>query len=146
MDIDPASTHSVLAEPVDSDADSLVSSNEPDDMANEQTWPTEEDMASAPALGNGQDTSIPDVPVKATKKKRVPKGWSKYQASWIIDSDSEDDEGDDGMKSEEDDEEFEDDIPVVQEEDEHEDTAMDIAANEDDELPDMDEEELVAVD
>ncbi|KAH8834339.1 ribosome biogenesis protein tsr1 [Flagelloscypha sp. PMI_526] len=143
MDIDPASTHSVLAEPVDSDADSLVSSNEPDDMANEQTWPTEEDMASAPALGNGQDTSIPDVPVKTTKRKRIPKGWSKYQASWIIDSDSEDDEGDDGMKSEEDDdEEFEDDTPVIQE-DEHDGTAMDTATNEeDDELPDMDEEEM----
>ncbi|KAI9184510.1 ribosome biogenesis protein tsr1 [Blastocladiella emersonii ATCC 22665] len=63
----------VLDEP-DSDADDLVSENEPDDLMNEQTWPTEAEIALAAGRG-----------IKRTK--RVPKGTSSYQASWIIDED-----------------------------------------------------------
>jgi hypothetical protein len=40
MAVEPA----VLSVPDPEDADSLVSSNDPDDMQNEQTWPTEEEM------------------------------------------------------------------------------------------------------
>ena len=93
MDIEPQ----LLAEPVEDNADSLVSSNDPDDMANEQTWPTEEEMRGA-QNGHGTD-AIPDATAGTTPKavRKVPKGTSEYQAAWIIDeSDDEDGNGDDG--------------------------------------------------
>src|ERR1700728_4229901 len=90
MDVEPV----VLAER-GSSADSLVSTNNPDDLVNEQTWPTEEEMqrtSTANATG-----ALPDAPTGTTPKsvRRVPKGTSEYQAAWIIDSDGES-EGDSG--------------------------------------------------
>lgn len=88
MEVEPTT----LAEPDTSEADSLVSSNDPDDLANEQTWPTEEEMqaTSNPA----DDGALPDAGMGTTPKtvKRIPKGMSEYQAAWIIDEDDEDDE------------------------------------------------------
>lgn len=84
----------VLAEPDPESADSLISVNDPDDLTNEQTWPTEEEMKG---IDQGlEGTSLPDAKVGTTPKrvKRVPKGMSEYQAAWIVDSD-EDDGGDD---------------------------------------------------
>ncbi|KAI0744092.1 ribosome biogenesis protein tsr1 [Daedaleopsis nitida] len=83
----------VLAEPDESSADSLVSSNDPDDMANEQTWPSEEEMRGS-VNGHASD-AIPDAKVGTTPKvvRKVPKGTSEYQAAWIIDESDEDDEG-----------------------------------------------------
>lgn len=91
MDVEPI----VLAEPSTDDADSLVSSNEPDDLANEQTWPTEEEMQGA--NGAGEDGAIPDAQHGTTPKRvrKVPKGTSEYQAAWIVDDDD-DEEGDEG--------------------------------------------------
>ncbi|KAK7043236.1 ribosome biogenesis protein tsr1 [Paramarasmius palmivorus] len=88
MEVEP----SLLAEPDESSADSLVSTNDPDDMANEQTWPTEEEMN-----GGGKDitdSAIPEAKEGTTPKavKRVPKGMSEYQASWIVEDDEEGDE------------------------------------------------------
>ena len=89
MDVEP----STLATP-DSDADSLVSSNDPDDMANEQTWPTEEEMQGngAPSSENGHDV-MPDANNGTTPKavRRIPKGMSEYQAAWILDDDEDED-------------------------------------------------------
>lgn len=84
----------VLAEPDPESADSLISTNDPDDLANEQTWPTEEEM-KGPDQGAG-GTSLPDAKTGTTPKriKRIPKGMSEYQAAWIVDSDGEGDEGD----------------------------------------------------
>ncbi|PPQ63684.1 hypothetical protein CVT24_004569 [Panaeolus cyanescens] len=82
MDQEPV----LLAEPDPSSADSLVSSNDPDDLQNEQTWPTEEEMK-----GQIEDTGVdlPDANNGTTPKtvKRIPKGMSEYQASWIVDDD-----------------------------------------------------------
>ncbi|KZT29103.1 ribosome biogenesis protein tsr1 [Neolentinus lepideus HHB14362 ss-1] len=102
MDIEPTT----LAEPDADEADSLVSSNDPDDLANEQTWPTEEEMNGHGPGQNGND--IPDAKEGTTprKVKRVPKGWSDYQAAWIVDD--EDDENNEGSESEEDGEEMRD--------------------------------------
>lgn len=89
MEIEP----SLLSEPDPEEADSLVSTNDPDDLANEQTWPTEEEM------NRGHDGSdeqqIPDALPGTTPKavKRIPKGMSEYQAAWIIDETDEEDEG-----------------------------------------------------
>lgn len=82
---------------------SLQTENIPDPMDAEQTWPTEEEIEAAQ---------------KETKKtkliKRVPKGYSDYQAAWIPDveevegnndDDDADDDEDDDM-SDEDDEDF----------------------------------------
>ncbi|XP_074645813.1 pre-rRNA-processing protein TSR1 homolog [Tubulanus polymorphus] len=64
--------------------ESLQSEVIPDPMEGEQTWPTEEEMASAEA--------------ESKQKKKVhlvPKGTSEYQAAWIIDkTDDQDDEYD----------------------------------------------------
>ncbi len=91
MDVEPQ----LLAEPDESSADSLVSSNDPDDMANEQTWPTAEEMRG-PTNGHTAD-AIPDAQIGTTPKavRKVPKGTSEYQAAWIIDESDEDDEGGD---------------------------------------------------
>ncbi|KAG7446542.1 ribosome biogenesis protein tsr1 [Guyanagaster necrorhizus] len=96
MDIGPVH----LAEPEPSSADSLVSCNDPDDMANEQTWPTEEEMSGAYNNEDGE-YNLPDAKLGTTPKvvKRIPKGMSEYQASWIVDeSDNEENEGDDDGK------------------------------------------------
>ena len=95
MDIEPA----VLAEPDVENADSLVSSNDPDDMANEQTWPTEEEMAGGT---HPEDSSIPDASNGTTPKavKRVPKGMSSYQATWIVDEEDDDERSEDGNEDE----------------------------------------------
>ncbi|KAF8199934.1 ribosome biogenesis protein tsr1 [Mycena galopus ATCC 62051] len=94
MEVEPA----VLGEAGD-DADSLVSSNDPDDMANEQTWPTEEEMQGAGDAPT--EPAIPDAKQGTTPKvvRRIPKGMSEYQAAWIIDE--EEDDGEDEAKEEE---------------------------------------------
>jgi pre-rRNA-processing protein TSR1 len=82
-----------LSAPTDA-ADDLTATNEPDMMANEQTWPTEDEMASAPGSSMGD----------AKRTKRVPKGTSAYQAAWIVDEDDgqddEDDEDEDDLDME----------------------------------------------
>jgi pre-rRNA-processing protein TSR1 len=82
MEVEPV----LLAEPDPSSADSLVSTNEPDDLANEQTWPTEEEMNGT---GGPIEHDIPDAAAGTTPKRvlRIPKGMSEYQAAWIIDDD-----------------------------------------------------------
>ncbi|KAK7473209.1 ribosome biogenesis protein tsr1 [Stygiomarasmius scandens] len=93
MEIEPT----ILAEPDSENADSLVSSNDPDDMANEQTWPTEEEMQG---VGDEQDMedSLPDAKNGTTPKtvRKIPKGMSEYQAAWIVDDDEEDGDKEDG--------------------------------------------------
>lgn len=92
MDVESA----LLAQPSADDADSLVSSNEPDDLANEQTWPTEEEMqGDADSLPTG---AIPDAKKGTTPKRvrKVPKGTSEYQAAWIVDEDDDEDDDEEG--------------------------------------------------
>lgn len=67
-------------------ADNLIATNTPDPLANEQTWPTEEEMGMSTASANGDGKRV----------KRVPKGTSAYQAAWIFD-DEEEGEDDDEM-------------------------------------------------
>lgn len=93
MDVEPT----LLAEPNVDDADSLVSSNDPDDMENEQTWPTEDEMQDASRIGDDQP-EIPSAKNGTTPKSvKIPKGMSAYQAAWIVDEeddvDGEDREG-----------------------------------------------------
>ncbi|KAJ7049657.1 ribosome biogenesis protein tsr1 [Mycena amicta] len=136
MEVEPA----LLCEAGD-DADSLVSTNDPDDMANEQTWPTEEEMqgttasaASAPAIPDAKQGTTPRA------VRRVPKGMSEYQAAWIIDeSDDEDNEkhsgsdNDEEMDDDAEEEEMEDLVPA--EEDHEMDTDRRVA------FQDLDNEE-----
>ena len=86
----------LLAEPDSEGADSLVSSNDPDDLANEQTWPTEDEMRGPDVQLDGDD--VPDATAGTTPKsvRRIPKGMSEYQASWIVDED----DGEDGEEDE----------------------------------------------
>lgn len=96
----------ILAEP-SSDADSLVSRNEPDDLANEQTWPTEEEMRRGEEMMDEADESEAK---QAAKMKKLPKGTSSYQAAWIVDEEDEV-EGDDGDDEGDDDEEGDEEMP-----------------------------------
>ncbi|GCC17998.1 hypothetical protein chiPu_0022644, partial [Chiloscyllium punctatum] len=67
--------------------ESLESEVVPDPMEGEQTWPTDEELQEA------EDT------LKLSRKivRKVPKGTSDYQATWILD-----DEGDEEEESDED--------------------------------------------
>jgi pre-rRNA-processing protein TSR1 len=91
MDIEPT----LIVEPDVDEADSLISSNDPDDMANEQTWPTEEEMNNVP--GNDQER-LPDALKRTTPKivKRIPKGMSEYQAAWIVDETDDEEDTEEG--------------------------------------------------
>lgn len=100
-----------LAEPDPLLQEPLVSENEVDPMAGEQTWPTEEELQDgehrqreammgddAAFFADGQHSTA------NKKKKRMPKGTSAYQAEWILDEEEEeeeesdlDEDGDDGM-------------------------------------------------
>ena len=128
-----------IAEPDPSSADSLISSNDPDDLANEQTWPTEDEMNVA---GPEQD-EIPEAVNGTTPKavRRIPKGMSEYQAAWIIDDDG--DDGDEDGKEGEDDTE----MAGIQEEEEEmqdipvEDDQMDLDNRERVTFQDLDVEE-----
>ncbi|KAF8647031.1 hypothetical protein AX16_006868 [Volvariella volvacea WC 439] len=92
----------VLAEPDPEEADSLVSTNVPDDMANEQTWPTEEEMEGGAGVTN--DPSLPDALAGTTPKvvRKLPKGTSDYQAAWIFEDDEDEGSAEEGELGEDD--------------------------------------------
>ncbi|XP_023230293.1 pre-rRNA-processing protein TSR1 homolog [Centruroides sculpturatus] len=71
--------------------ESLDSENVLDPMEGEQTWPTEEEIAEVEALQQKKTLK------EKILKKKIPKGTSDYQATWIVESDTEDktDESDD---------------------------------------------------
>lgn len=122
-----------IAEPDPSAADSLISSNDPDDLANEQTWPTEEEMNDT---ADPEQDGIPEAVDGTTPKavRRIPKGMSEYQAAWIIDDDG--DDGDEDGKEGEDDTEM---AGIQEEEEEIQDMPI-----EDDHQMDLDSRQHVA--
>uniref|UniRef100_A0A8D8XGS9 Pre-rRNA-processing protein TSR1 homolog n=1 Tax=Cacopsylla melanoneura TaxID=428564 RepID=A0A8D8XGS9_9HEMI len=94
---------------------SLQSEIIPDPMDAEQTWPTKEELdeaasASTTTQGTGEGKG-------KAKVKRIPKGFSEYQAAWIPDSDAEEE----FMSSDEDEGDSE-----GEEEDQDEDDAMSV--------------------
>ncbi|CAG4941214.1 unnamed protein product [Parnassius apollo] len=91
MDAEVTKTVLQVADPTKQE--SLISENVPDPMDAEQTWPTEEEIEQA-----NLDTK--------KKIKKVPKGWSDYQAAWIVESDAEEDASD-GNSEDDDDEDNE---------------------------------------
>ncbi|TPX51272.1 hypothetical protein SeLEV6574_g00367 [Synchytrium endobioticum] len=90
----------VLDQPDPALQESLVAVNEPDPLAAEQTWPTDEEIqdaarrlarrSSISSVG-GSDQLPASAFMTSSKRKviRVPKGTSDYQAAWIIDTDEE---------------------------------------------------------
>jgi pre-rRNA-processing protein TSR1 len=128
-----------IAEPDPSSADSLISSNDPDDLANEQTWPTEDEMND---VAGPEKDEIPEAVNGTTPKavRRIPKGMSEYQAAWIIDDEDGDEDGKEGeddteMTGIQEDEEEMQDMPV---EDDHQ---MDLDSRERVTFEDLDVEE-----
>ncbi|KAJ1991558.1 ribosome biogenesis protein tsr1 [Dimargaris cristalligena] len=105
MDTDP--TTQILDTPDAEKRDTLVSENDPDLLQNEQTWPTEEELAEADErvrrLRRGEVGEGEIEMLEATVARRVPKGTSSYQAEWIMESENEysdigeDDDDDDGF-------------------------------------------------
>eukprot|EP01116_Phalansterium_solitarium_P025551 TRINITY_DN9827_c0_g1_i1.p1 TRINITY_DN9827_c0_g1~~TRINITY_DN9827_c0_g1_i1.p1 ORF type:complete len:868 (+),score=304.71 TRINITY_DN9827_c0_g1_i1:66-2669(+) len=96
----PAVTVDRIVLPNPAVQETLDSENVPDPMAGEQTWPTEDELADA-------DERMAKIQGQKRKKK-VPKGFSAYQAAWIPedeeDGDGEDDDEDDEDASEGEDE------------------------------------------
>ncbi|KAK4700449.1 pre-rRNA-processing protein TSR1, partial [Phenoliferia sp. Uapishka_3] len=88
------------------DADDLASTNVPDegdDLLGEQTWPTEDEFASAPAASTSRHAEMlpPALPGTTPRRlKKVPKGTSSYQAAWIIDESDDDEDWDEDEESE----------------------------------------------
>ncbi|GFR48760.1 hypothetical protein Agub_g10580, partial [Astrephomene gubernaculifera] len=82
------------------EADQLVRENVPEPGEEEQTWPTEEEMAAATA--------------PRTRRRKVPEGTSEYQAAWILDDE---DYGDEDEDEEDEDEEDGDPFGGMMEED-----------------------------
>ncbi|KAL9557881.1 hypothetical protein MBANPS3_001190 [Mucor bainieri] len=92
----------VIDTPKPEEQDDLIAENEPDFMENEQTWPTEEELAEADA----RVRRMRNLDGEEHTKKRVPKGTSSYQAAWIFDDDDAeysdvDEDDDDAMMEEE---------------------------------------------
>ncbi|RKP25100.1 hypothetical protein SYNPS1DRAFT_33053 [Syncephalis pseudoplumigaleata] len=101
-DMDAQGEVAVLERPDPEKRESLQSENDPDLLANEQTWPTEEELQAAEerVAKMQRDVDAPETDADSKNKKRVPKGTSAYQAAWIVDSDNdEDDEDGDGSGS-----------------------------------------------
>jgi pre-rRNA-processing protein TSR1 len=103
----------IVAQPDAQLQESLQTKNIPDETANEQTWPTAEELEAAENA-------------RSQRKRRVPKGTSPYMAAWIPDvySDVEDsddsDDDEDGNSDDMDDAE-----EAEEEEDEESDVEMD---------------------
>ncbi|SPO24200.1 related to TSR1 - protein involved in 20S rRNA accumulation [Ustilago trichophora] len=103
-------------------ADDLVSENEPDDMANEQTWPTEEEMQAAERFAKQRaDGEMPPPPaLPGTTPKTIIKGSgnakdnAKYRAAWIIESDEEDNDSASADGFDEDEDEDDDDSLILE--------------------------------
>ena len=95
------------------DRQELDAENVPDAMEGEQTWPTVEEMREAEAAGRSAATP---------RIKKVPKGFSEYQAAWIVDEEGEDVDDDSEGDSDEDMEDGdEDEVPAEEESEEEED-------------------------
>ncbi|KAI9226327.1 MAG: hypothetical protein DHS80DRAFT_32834 [Piptocephalis tieghemiana] len=105
----------LLEQPDPERQDTLQTENEPDFMNNEQTWPTEEEMAEGEArmreaeMQEAQEFSKGHHSADLRKRgRRLPAGTSSYQAAWIVDEvaeeadsmseDSDEDEMEDGME------------------------------------------------
>lgn len=147
----PLAPGAVLDAREEADADDLVSENEPDLLANEQTWPTEEEMAEAPANAAAQaDEELPPAvpgttPREILKRRAEKEGQRRYQAAWIIESDDEEEDDEDDEEEEEEDDGMDQDDDI---EDDHadvddEDEADASPASEGDDYDD--EEELRAI-
>ena len=126
----------VLQRRQDDEADDLVSENEPDALANEQTWPTEEEMAEGEAR-MAEDDLPPALPGTTPREIQKHSAGKKYQAAWIIESDDEEED-----EEEEEEEAMEDGDKEVQAEEEEQ-VPEDEASVSDAENEDADEDEEI---
>ncbi|XP_060703903.1 pre-rRNA-processing protein TSR1 homolog isoform X2 [Hemiscyllium ocellatum] len=71
--------------------ESLESEVVPDPMEGEQTWPTDEELQEAEDTLNSSRKIV----------RKVPKGTSDYQATWILDDEGDEEESDEDMEKDE---------------------------------------------
>ena len=143
----PLEQGDVLEERAEECADEMRSTNDVDELANEQTWPTEEEEAEGAArAAQGEAADIPppaaigttpkSIAPKTQKKTKGDGGLSeKWKAAWIIESDEEESD------EEEDDEEGRDVDEDMKPESQAQDDAMSEAAMDEMEDEDYDEAE-----
>ncbi|PRQ16479.1 putative ribosome biogenesis protein BMS1/TSR1 [Rosa chinensis] len=82
-EVDDVVVRSLVPDPLKQEA--LLVENVPDSLDNEQTWPTEEEMADAEK----------NQKQKKRRKRILPRGTSEYQAAWIINDTDEEESGTD---------------------------------------------------
>lgn len=116
-------SNTVLHAPNPDEQDDLVSENAVDHISNEQTWPTEAELAEA-------EDRMASAEGDANRKVRVPKGTSSYQAAWAMiaesdDDDNEDNDSDDDMMYEDDDQNTPKEAFELQDGEEYEDVDVD---------------------
>ncbi|KAJ2450358.1 ribosome biogenesis protein tsr1 [Coemansia sp. RSA 2336] len=70
--------------------DSLVASNEPNQLNNEQTWPEDEEMDGWKQQMAKMEEEEEQMARDGERTLRVPKGTSAYQAAWIADNEESD--------------------------------------------------------
>lgn len=132
----PLQPGETLDERDEEEADDLRSVNSVDDMANEQTWPTEEEIAAGEARQREAQGGVQDEPPPAapgttpktiTRNPRPKKDdlGEKYRAAWIIESDDEGSEDDDEEEEEMGDVEVDSAAPAISDASEGDDEEMD---------------------
>lgn len=67
-----------------------------DDLAGEQTWPTEQELAQAGGVEGMEQETAEGNGQQPSGGKALPQGWSGYQAEWLAGAGSEDGEDVDG--------------------------------------------------
>lgn len=77
----------VLSVPSSSNRHLLMVENEYDELQNEQTWPTAEELEAADR----------EAAARSQGRRRVPKGTSSYQAPWLLYEEGDEEGGADGM-------------------------------------------------
>ncbi|KAJ2850147.1 ribosome biogenesis protein tsr1, partial [Coemansia brasiliensis] len=82
--------------------DSLVASNEPNQLNNEQTWPEDEEMDGWKEQMAKMEEEEQQMANSGERTLRVPKGTSAYQAAWIADNEEDEEDESDMSDSDED--------------------------------------------
>lgn len=98
----PNSESQVLAR-ADPEREDLSVEATVDELAGEQTWPTEQELAQAEGAQEGDVMMDHEATEESARKlssggKTLPQGWSNYQAEWLADAGSADGDNADGSE------------------------------------------------
>lgn len=108
METEAAEEEEVLARADPSKMEALTMLAEVDELAGEQTWPTEEEEAAAAMRMEDESEDEDENKNKKKKKEKLLKRMSEYQASWF-EGDEDEEDGKESVEGSDDEEDDEDD-------------------------------------